>query len=43
MRQLHNDKDVEGILLVASNAFNNLNRQAALHNIQAICPSLANF
>ena len=33
---------LEGILLVdASNAFNNLNRQVALHNIQAICPSLA--
>lgn len=42
MRQLHNDKDVEGTLLVdAGNVFNNLNHHVALHNIQAICPSLA--
>ena len=32
----------EGVLLVdASNAFNSLNRQVALLNVQALCPSLA--
>ena len=35
-------EDVEAVLLVdASNAFNSLNREAALHNIQYICPPLA--
>ena len=35
-------KDVEAVLLVnASNAFNSLNREAALHNIQFSCPTLA--
>ncbi len=34
--------DNEGVLLVdASNAFNSLNRQVALHNIQRLCPPLA--
>ena len=34
--------DTEAILLVdASNAFNALNRQTALHNIRRICPALA--
>ena len=33
---------VEAVLLVdASNAFNTLNREVALHNVQYICPSLA--
>ena len=33
---------MEGFLLVdASNAFNNLNRRATLHNCQSSCPSLA--
>ena len=42
MRRPYIDEGVEGVLLVdASNTFNNLNRQMALHNIQAICPSLA--
>lgn len=35
-------EDTEAALLVdASNAFNSLNRQAALHNIRSICPSIA--
>ena len=35
-------EDVEAVLLVdASNAFNSLNREAALHNIQFSCPTLA--
>ena len=34
--------EVEGLLFVdASNAFNSLNRSLMLHNIHAICPSLA--
>ena len=42
MQQLYEDKSVQGILLVdAKNAFNTLNREAALHNIQHVCPALA--
>lgn len=34
--------DCEGVILAdASNAFNSLNRQVALHNIQRLCPPLA--
>ena len=41
-RQLYDDDSTEGLLLVdASNAFNQLNRQAALHNISFLCPPLA--
>ena len=37
----HSD-DIEAVLLVdASNAFNSLNRKAALQNIQYVCPALA--
>ena len=36
------DESCEAVLLVdASNAFNSLNRQSALRNIRAICPSLS--
>ena len=36
-------EDSEAVLLVdASNAFNSLNREAALHNIRYTCPPLAN-
>ena len=42
MRNIYEDASTEGILLVdASNAFNNLNQEAALHNILLRCPSLA--
>ena len=42
MRSLFSRKDTEGVLLVdATNAFNCLNRQAALCNIRHLCPSLA--
>ena len=38
------DEETEAILLVdASNAFNALNRKAALHNIQYTCPELSTF
>ena len=40
MRQI--SEDAEAVLLVdASNAFNNLNRKATLHNIHTLCPPLA--
>ena len=42
MRNVFSHEDTEGILLVdAANAFNNLNRKAALHNMSFICPTLA--
>ena len=42
MREIFEDEETEGILIVdAENAFNNLNRKAALHNMPFICPSLA--
>ena len=44
MRKIFNDNETEGILLVdAKNAFNAMNREAALHNIQYSCPALATF
>ncbi len=42
MDRLFRNPSIEGILLVdASNAFNALNRSAALHNIPRLCPALA--
>ena len=42
LRAMFDDENTQGVLLIdASNAFNNLNRQTALHNIQALCPTLA--
>ena len=42
MRRIFQAPETEAVLLVdASNAFNALNRKAALHNISVICPSLA--
>ena len=42
MREIFEDDDCEAVILVdASNAFNALNRQTALHNIQYICPAFA--
>ena len=42
MHEAYNDDSVQALLLVdASNAFNCLNREAALRNIQHLCPSLA--
>ena len=36
------DEDTNAVLLVdATNAFNQLNRQAALHNISVLCPSFS--
>ena len=42
LAQIFQDPGREAALLVdASNAFNSINRKAALHNINIICPSLA--
>ena len=42
LNEAYHQDDAEGILLVdASNAFNTLNREAALRNIQHLCPPLA--
>ena len=42
MRNIFENEDCEAVILVdASNAFNSLNRQVALHNIQYICPQFA--
>ena len=42
VRTLFKKEETEALLLVdASNAFNSLNRQTALLNIQRLCPSLA--
>ena len=44
LRRMYNDDNTEGILLIdASNAFNALNRKAALHNIQYTCPEFSNY
>ena len=41
MRQFYAEQNVQGVLLVdASNAFNTINRQVALHNIKSICPPI---
>ena len=42
MKQIFALPAVEGVLLVdATNAFNELNRQVTLHNVEAVCPVLA--
>ena len=42
MRESFHDENTEAVLLVdTSNAFNSLNREAALHNISHVCSALA--
>ena len=42
LRAVFQDETTDGILFVdATNAFNNLNRKNALHNIQYVCPSIS--
>ena len=42
VRRIFQARETESVLLVdASNAFNSLNRKAALHNISIICPPIA--
>ncbi len=44
MSDIFNDAESDGVLLVdASNAFNLVNRRAALLNVQFLCPTLAPF
>lgn len=44
MREIFEDPDIEAILLVdAKNAFNNINRDAMLHNISMKCPILSKY
>ena len=44
MREIFEDEETEAVLLVdAENAFNQLNRGAALHNIKEICPSFHRY
>ena len=44
MRELFEHDNSEAVLLIdASNAFNSLNRAAALHNIRVLCPSIATY
>ena len=42
MKSTFSDDETDAVLLIdASNAFNSLNRQAALRNVQHLCPSIA--
>ncbi len=44
MRRIYEDPETEAILLVdAENAFNSLNRNVALHNIQRTCPEFSTY
>ena len=44
MRTVFQQEDSEAVLLVdAANAFNSVNKNAFLHNIRIICPSLSTF
>ena len=44
MRSIFDANDIDAVLLIgASNAFNSLNRTAALHNITVLCSSIATY
>ena len=44
MRDIYDDSETQGVLFVdAENAFNSMNRKAALHNIQRICPIIPTY
>ena len=44
MREIFEKEETDGVLPIdASNTFNNMNRAAALHNIQIQCPSLSKY
>ena len=44
LRRIFNDTETDAVILVdADNAFNRLNRQTALHNIQYTCPEMAAY
>ena len=43
-RRIFKDKKTEAIILVdAENAFNSLNRKAALNNVQVVCPEVSTY
>ena len=43
-KEIFADKECEAVLLIdASNVFNTLNRQAMMHNISVLCPTLATY
>ena len=42
MQQIFHEQDTEAVLLIdASNAFNSINRNVFLHNVNVICPAIA--
>ena len=42
MREMFESEETDAVILIdASNAFNSLNRQAALHNVRIICPQIS--
>ena len=42
MREIFNEDDTEAVLLIdASNAFNVVNKNTFLHNVQIVCPEIA--
>ena len=44
MRDIYDDSETQGVPFVdAKNAFNSMNRKAALHNIQRICPVISTY
>ena len=44
MKEIFGDHETDAVILVdASNAFNSMNRQTALHNIQLTCPEMATY
>ena len=44
MKEVFDDPNTEAVILVdATNAFNNMNRQTALHNVQVTCPEMATY
>ena len=43
-KEIFADKECHSVLLIdASNAFNTLNRQAMMHKISVLCPTLATY
>ena len=43
MRTIYEDQSAEAVLSDASNGFNSINRNGFLHNVEAICPSIAQY
>ena len=42
MRRMYSNENTDDVILVdAANAFNNLNREAWIHNIKYVCPEIA--